>query len=90
MNVYAIRWESRIDGETDSGILDPCYANIDSAKKAMLEDMETTKKDWELNGDTVSSRVSDGETYCEITANEDDSYDYHEWHVTSLELVNSL
>jgi len=93
MKIYVIRWASRIDGEEESGNFEVAYTDEAKARKAMLEDFKNTKADWQADGITVNSRTlgPNGENdencdYMEITA-DDDSYDYHEWHIDVLDVA---
>lgn len=93
MKIYVIRWASRIDGEEECGNFEVCYTDEDKARKAMLEDFKNTKADWEKDGKPVNSRTlgPDGENekdcdYVEITVEDDDTYDYHEWHIDKLDV----
>lgn len=47
MEIYVIRWLSRIDGEEECGNFEVCYTDKDKARKAMLDDVKNTKADWE-------------------------------------------
>lgn len=93
MNIYVIRWASRVDGEEESGNFEVCYTDEANARKAMLKDFENTKADWEKDGVKVESRTlgPNGENdencdYMEITVEDDDSYDYHEWYIDKLDV----
>jgi hypothetical protein len=93
MKIYVIRWASRIDGEEECGNFDVCYTDEAKARKAMLDDVKNTKADWEKDGKRVNSRTlgPDGENtdisdYAEITVEDDDTYDYHEWHIDKLDV----
>ena len=87
MYIYVVRWQKRIDGEEESGIFNVCYTDEDNAKKAMLDDMENIKKDWEKD-EHVSTNFGDGSgDYCEIYIGHG-TYDYHYWYVDKLEVVN--
>ena len=88
MNIYVIRWASRIDGEEESGNFDVAYTDEGKARKAMLEDVKNTKADWERDGVTVNSRTlgpdSENADYAEITVEDGSTYDYHEWYIDNL------
>ena len=92
MNIYVIRWASRIDGEEESGNFEVAYTDESKAREAMLKDFKNTKEDWE-NGETIiSSRTlgpngEDDENcdYAEIT-DEKDTFDYYEWHIDKIEV----
>ena len=86
MYIYAVRWIKRIDGEEECGNFEVCYTDNDSARKAMLADMENTKKDWEKD-ETVFTNFGDGSgDYCGIYI-KNDTYDYHDWYVDKLEVM---
>ena len=91
MFVYVVRWERRIDDETESGNFEVCYADEREAEKAMLEDMECLKSDWMKNHPDTKTLVGEKNgngcsDFCAVTIG-DDYYDYHEWHIDKLELV---
>lgn len=90
MTVFVVRWQRMIDGEDESGNFEFCYTNEKDAEKAMLEDVENIKKDWEKD---IKVRVKVGEKndngcfdYYGIEA-EDGSYDRHEWWIDKLPVV---
>lgn len=86
MFIYAVRWIKRIDGEEECGNFEVCYTDEDKARKAMLADMENTKKDWEKD-ETVFTNFGDGSgDYCGIYIGHG-TYDYHDWYVDKLEVM---
>lgn len=86
MIIYAVRWLKRIDGEEECGNFEVCYTDEDKARKAMLTDMENTKKDWEKDGTVFTNFGDKIGDYCGIYM-ENDTYDYHDWYVDKLEVM---
>ena len=40
MNIYVVRWMSRIDSEECSGTFEMCYSSEEEAKDALVQDFE--------------------------------------------------
>ena len=58
MEIYVIRWLSRIDGEEECGNFEVCYTDKEKARKAMLDDVENTKADWEKTSRNTSATLA--------------------------------
>ena len=84
MFVFVVRYEKQVDHEVESGTFDKCYTNEEAAHEAMIKDFENTKADWAKNGEISSSLNTDS---CFIMAT-DNTYDWHEWYIDKLEVVN--
>lgn len=84
MFVFVVRCVKQVDQEVESGTFDQCYTNEKAAYEAMIKDFENTKADWAKNGEISSSIKTDRYS---ILAN-DDTYDWIEWNIDKLEVVN--
>lgn len=86
MYIYTVRWINLIDCEVESGIFNVCYTDLDKARKAMLDDMEKTKKDWEKYETVFTHFGDESGDYCGIYINHG-TYDYQDWFVDKLEVM---
>lgn len=93
MCVYVVRYDYRIDGEADCGNFEFCYKDEEKAEKAMLQDVEDTKKRWSDFGEKLGDKVEIG---CEMSRGDNGlvdyciiwfdnpSEDYHRWWVDKI------
>lgn len=97
---YVVRWQKRVDGEDKFGNLDVCYTNEKDAEKAMLDDMENTRVEWQIDedsrgfGETIKTCIgkkneNNCATNCSIWFDRY-SFDYQDWFVDKLELVGEV
>lgn len=86
MHVYVVRWCERIDGEEKCGNFDVCYTGLDEARKAMLDDMEKTKMDWEKDYQVFTDFGNGSGCFCEIYIGHG-AYDYKDWFIDKLEVM---
>ena len=73
-------------GEEDCGNFGVCYTDETDARKAMVEDYESTLRKWETDvPDDRNMELIKWDNFCAITLPYD-SYDYHNWWIDKLEL----
>ena len=97
MYIYVVRYLAYVDGEPECGNFEVCYPDEPSARKAMLDNVEATYKDWlksAKSGEDLKRRTmgANGESdpnpdYAGIWIEGGYNYDYHDWWIDKLEVA---